>query len=406
MKKICILLLVSLCAQVFGQRSVQGPKPSSSTVFRIESKQGGLLIPRLTSEQIRAMETPDEGLMVINVDKRCLSVYFNGSWHCLLKGGGSSFSKGFYPVVGKLASDCSILSGVGFSTYSLGAGRCNVSFPVGVKLLAATASIIETNSGEDWDLRSRASILGHFDRNGSVTNDGSGLSIQTSGSDGQPAKRPVWFIALVRGPALPDYAERRYPLGAVVNADGTTESGVGFSVQRTSTGVYKLSFAKGLKVLAINATIKDADRVATRGIKLADYDGFQYETSDENGTLRDAAVSFTAMVQYSFEATPLLKYSQRMRSGAIEADGKPARGHGFTVEKSKTTPGEYTVTIQGVKGLRSVTANLWGDPGAGAGRSGVVIRSIQGASFTYATARWDASKQAADLPIVFNAVVY
>lgn len=421
MKKICILLLALVCTRLPGQsvrqaakpapptalqvrpsnKSPLTPEPPRSVALQVRSSDRGLLIPTLTNQQMGKI--PDccaDGLMVYNTDKGCLSIYSRGSWSCVLQGGGSWFSKDLYPMVGTIAANGKVLSGIGFAVYKDGPGSYHVSFAGAPRLQAVTANILEL-ADESWDLRSRVHILGDLDAL-AVMKNGGGFTYETG--DGGLADRPISFIALVRGSDLPAHTKRFYPLAGQVNADGSIASGSYFSVSRASQGLYRLTFAKGVAVQAITATVKDGSGLATRSVLLKKLDsGYEYKTTDENGALRDASVSFIAMVNYSFDAASGLEYNRHMLSGAIRANGQVYVGKGFSVQKTKL--GTYKVSFDQVGHVLAVTANLLGYRDDK--RDGVVIRSIDSDSFTYATAKWGEgdAKQAADIAVVFTAVV-
>ena len=73
---ILILSNYSLSAQV----GIGTTTPNASSALDIESTNSGLLIPRMTTVQRDAIETPAEGLQVFNTTRKSLDVFVNGDW--------------------------------------------------------------------------------------------------------------------------------------------------------------------------------------------------------------------------------------------------------------------------------------------------------------------------------------
>ena len=57
--------------------------PSSNAVLELESISRGFLLPRMTTDQMNAIATPTEGLVIYNVTERCVFTYNNGQWNSL-----------------------------------------------------------------------------------------------------------------------------------------------------------------------------------------------------------------------------------------------------------------------------------------------------------------------------------
>lgn len=81
-----IMLSISLSSQGVHIGSTNSD-PEPSAILELESINKGILIPRMTSAQMKAISTPAEGLMVFNTDSAKLSYYNGTRW---LNGDGSS----------------------------------------------------------------------------------------------------------------------------------------------------------------------------------------------------------------------------------------------------------------------------------------------------------------------------
>jgi len=66
-----------------GSVGINTAAPDASAVLDVSSSTQGILLPRMTSAQIAAIESPAEGLMVYNTDMNCLMSYFNPSFKCI-----------------------------------------------------------------------------------------------------------------------------------------------------------------------------------------------------------------------------------------------------------------------------------------------------------------------------------
>lgn len=87
---ILICLLVSFGA--FAQHNTSelptsineaGTPPDNSAMLDIQSSNKGVLIPRMTYAEIRAIPSPAEGLMAYDTDSHCLKIFNGTSWDCL-----------------------------------------------------------------------------------------------------------------------------------------------------------------------------------------------------------------------------------------------------------------------------------------------------------------------------------
>ncbi len=63
--------------------SKNGIPPDNSAMLDIQSSKKGVLVPRMTYEQIRAISSPAEGLMAYDTDSHCLRIFNGTSWDCL-----------------------------------------------------------------------------------------------------------------------------------------------------------------------------------------------------------------------------------------------------------------------------------------------------------------------------------
>ena len=65
-----------------------GPENSNSSVFSINSTEGGVLLPRLTQTQIDSISNPTNGLLVYNTDQEAFYYYKDGDWVAIGTGSG------------------------------------------------------------------------------------------------------------------------------------------------------------------------------------------------------------------------------------------------------------------------------------------------------------------------------
>lgn len=77
-KGISLILGIFICSQVRGQMGIGTTSPSSGAQLEIASTSKGLLIPRMTGVQMRAISSPARGLKVYNTNTNSL-YYYNGS---------------------------------------------------------------------------------------------------------------------------------------------------------------------------------------------------------------------------------------------------------------------------------------------------------------------------------------
>lgn len=77
-KGISLILGIFICSQVQAQMGIGTTSPSSGAQLEIASTSKGLLIPRMTGLQMRAISSPARGLKVYNTNTNSL-YYYNGS---------------------------------------------------------------------------------------------------------------------------------------------------------------------------------------------------------------------------------------------------------------------------------------------------------------------------------------
>jgi hypothetical protein len=78
---LCILALPLLHGQVtIGSNN----PPDPNAVLDLQSVQGGLLIPRLSTAQRNALNNPPRGLQIYNTDHDCMEMYFPSGWKSIM----------------------------------------------------------------------------------------------------------------------------------------------------------------------------------------------------------------------------------------------------------------------------------------------------------------------------------
>ena len=65
-----------------GSVGINTTTPDPSAVLDVESTTKGLLPPRMTNDQMKAIVNPVDGLTVYNTTLKCLVTYINGSYNC------------------------------------------------------------------------------------------------------------------------------------------------------------------------------------------------------------------------------------------------------------------------------------------------------------------------------------
>ncbi len=73
---LCVTV-ITLYAQNVG---IGTPTPDASAILELSATDKGLLVPRLTTAQRNAIAAPAEGLIIYNLDTKCLEVYSDTMW--------------------------------------------------------------------------------------------------------------------------------------------------------------------------------------------------------------------------------------------------------------------------------------------------------------------------------------
>jgi len=60
-----------------------GDAPDKSAIFEVQSKDKGVLIPRMDFCDIEKIPNPAQGLMIFDTEYNCLRIYINDKWDCL-----------------------------------------------------------------------------------------------------------------------------------------------------------------------------------------------------------------------------------------------------------------------------------------------------------------------------------
>lgn len=75
------MMLLSCISSAYAQVTIgSSSPPDPAAVLDLQSTQGGLLIPRLTTQQRNALPAPPNGLQIYNTDINCLEMYFPSGW--------------------------------------------------------------------------------------------------------------------------------------------------------------------------------------------------------------------------------------------------------------------------------------------------------------------------------------
>jgi hypothetical protein len=82
MKYILSLMLFFICRCVFAQVAINttGNSPALSAMLEVSSPNKGLLIPRMTSAQRKAITSPDTGLLVFDTDRQTIYFFDGQKW--------------------------------------------------------------------------------------------------------------------------------------------------------------------------------------------------------------------------------------------------------------------------------------------------------------------------------------
>ncbi|MGJ8548315.1 hypothetical protein [Winogradskyella wichelsiae] len=99
----------------FAQVGIGTETPDASSILELQSTEGGLLLPRLTTEQRDAILTPAEGLTIYNTTTQVLEIYTD-SWNSLTAEAGGTPSLTMHRDLGGTA----ITAGAAFYNFPLG----------------------------------------------------------------------------------------------------------------------------------------------------------------------------------------------------------------------------------------------------------------------------------------------
>jgi hypothetical protein len=80
MKKILLLITLSIGLVLNAQVGINILQPDSNAILDLNSNEKGLLLPRLTSTQMNAMPNPTNGLTIYNTEDSLVHYYNNGCW--------------------------------------------------------------------------------------------------------------------------------------------------------------------------------------------------------------------------------------------------------------------------------------------------------------------------------------
>ena len=82
MKKLIIIFLLFICTSQSKSQSVGigTTTPDATAQLDISSTSKGLLIPRLSTGQRNAIVSPAQGLMILNLDDKCIDIWNGSTW--------------------------------------------------------------------------------------------------------------------------------------------------------------------------------------------------------------------------------------------------------------------------------------------------------------------------------------
>jgi hypothetical protein len=85
MKKhiVSVILFLFVSFRLFAQLGVNNPSPDPSAVLDVKSNSKGLLIPRMTTAERNAINTPANGLQIFNITTNCLEIFANSLWQSI-----------------------------------------------------------------------------------------------------------------------------------------------------------------------------------------------------------------------------------------------------------------------------------------------------------------------------------
>lgn len=80
MKKILLLITLSIGMVLNAQVGINILQPDSNAILDLNSNEKGLLLPRLTTTQMNAMSNPTNGMTIYNVEDSLVHYYNDGCW--------------------------------------------------------------------------------------------------------------------------------------------------------------------------------------------------------------------------------------------------------------------------------------------------------------------------------------
>lgn len=85
MKKIIIIFIIAISGYCSAQVGINTTEPKAT--LDVKSEFLGVQFPRLTTEEINQINTPEEGLMIYNLTEKCLAINVGETqpdWKCLI----------------------------------------------------------------------------------------------------------------------------------------------------------------------------------------------------------------------------------------------------------------------------------------------------------------------------------
>lgn len=123
----CIILTALCLPQLQAQNvlematsiNAEGEMPDSSAILDIQSTSQGVLFPRMTFDEISAIEKPALGLFAFDTDFGCLRMYDGSNWQCLYQQNGDPY-RSINSVRGYSAGDTAVTGGLSIEYDSTG----------------------------------------------------------------------------------------------------------------------------------------------------------------------------------------------------------------------------------------------------------------------------------------------
>ncbi len=81
------MMFIACLMYASAQVGIMTDSPDETSILEVYSENKGVLIPRLTEIQKEAILRPAEGLMIYNIDKKCLQINVGSpadkKWSCI-----------------------------------------------------------------------------------------------------------------------------------------------------------------------------------------------------------------------------------------------------------------------------------------------------------------------------------